>query len=156
LIGRVLIGVDYHPSFQQIAFLVKETGEYSERRLNPSDGEAEKFYRDLRLRGVHVQVGMEATGYGFSEGLASVNTGARSSIEDICTVGFIDKSGGFANRPQFLAAGRFQAGLCLVETEERIGYIDHSGTFAWQSKFVEIGSFDPLHLLPPEQVHLDV
>ena len=59
----MLIGVDYHPSFQQIAFLVKETGEYSERRLNHSDGEAEKFYRDLRLRGVHVQVGMEATGY---------------------------------------------------------------------------------------------
>jgi hypothetical protein len=23
------IGVDYHPSFQQIAFLVEETGEYS-------------------------------------------------------------------------------------------------------------------------------
>jgi transposase len=43
--------------------LVKETGEYSERRLNHSDGEAEKFYRDLQLRGVHVQVGMEATGY---------------------------------------------------------------------------------------------
>jgi len=59
----MLIGVDYHPSFQQIAFLVKETGEYSERRLNHSDGEAEKFYRDLRLRGVQVQVGMEATGY---------------------------------------------------------------------------------------------
>jgi transposase len=59
----MLIGVDYHPSFQQIAFLVKETGEYSERRLNHSDGEAEKFYRDLQLRGVHVQVGMEATGY---------------------------------------------------------------------------------------------
>jgi transposase len=59
----MLIGVDYHPSFQQIAFLVKETGEYRERRLNHSDGEAEKFYRDLRLRGVHVQVGMEATGY---------------------------------------------------------------------------------------------
>ena len=34
----MLIGVDYHPSFQQIAFLVKETGEYSERRLNHSDG----------------------------------------------------------------------------------------------------------------------
>ena len=47
-----MIGVDYHPSFQQIAFLVKETGEYSERRLNHSDGEAEKFYRDLRQRGV--------------------------------------------------------------------------------------------------------
>jgi len=36
----MLIGVDYHPSFQQIAFLVKETGEYSERRLNHGDGEA--------------------------------------------------------------------------------------------------------------------
>src|ERR1700737_1143491 len=59
----MMIGVDYHPSFQQIAFLLEETGEYSERRLNHSDGEAEKFYRDLQLRGVHVRVGMEATGY---------------------------------------------------------------------------------------------
>jgi len=59
----MLIGVDYHPSFQQIAFLAEATGEYSERRLNHSDGEAEKFYRDLKLRGVQVQVGMEATGY---------------------------------------------------------------------------------------------
>ena len=59
----MLIGVDYHPSFQQIAFLAEATGEYSERRLNHSDGEVEKFYRDLKLRGVQVQVGMEATGY---------------------------------------------------------------------------------------------
>jgi len=59
----MLIGVDYHPSFQQIAFLVEETGECSERRLNHSDGEADKFYRDLQLRGVQVRVGMEATGY---------------------------------------------------------------------------------------------
>lgn len=59
----MLIGVDYHPSFQQIAFLAEETGEYSERRLNHSDGEAEEFYRDLQRRGVHVRVGMEATGY---------------------------------------------------------------------------------------------
>ena len=57
------IGVDYHPSFQQIAFLVEETGEYSERRQNHSDGEAEKFYRDLQLQGAYVRVGMEATGY---------------------------------------------------------------------------------------------
>ena len=59
----MLIGVDYHPSFQQIAFLIEETGEYGEQQLNHSDGEAEKFYRDLKLRGVHVRVGMEATGY---------------------------------------------------------------------------------------------
>ena len=58
-----IIGVDYHPSFQQIAFLDQETGECGERRLNHSDGEAEKFYRDLKQRGVSVRVGMEATGY---------------------------------------------------------------------------------------------
>ena len=59
----VIIGVDYHPSFQQIAFLVEETGEYDERQLNHSDGEAERFYRDLKQRGNRVRVGMEATGY---------------------------------------------------------------------------------------------
>jgi transposase len=31
--------------------------------LNHSDGEAEKFYRELATRGVRVRVGMEATGY---------------------------------------------------------------------------------------------
>jgi transposase len=59
----LIIGVDYHPSFQQIAFLDQETGECGERRLNHSDGETEKFYRDLKRRGVSVRVGMEATGY---------------------------------------------------------------------------------------------
>jgi transposase len=59
----LIIGVDYHPSFQQIAFFDQETGECGERRLNHSDGEAEKFYRDLKQRGVSVRVGMEATGY---------------------------------------------------------------------------------------------
>jgi hypothetical protein len=29
----LLIGVDYHRSFQTIAFFVEETGEYDERRL---------------------------------------------------------------------------------------------------------------------------
>src|SRR6266849_4750336 len=59
----MIIGVDYHPSFQQIAFLDQETGECGERRLNHSDGEAENFYRDLKQRGGSVRVGMEATGY---------------------------------------------------------------------------------------------
>src|SRR5277367_4040982 len=58
-----LIGVDYHPSFQQIAFFVEETGECGEQELNHSDGQAEKFYRDLKQRGISVRVGMEATGY---------------------------------------------------------------------------------------------
>ena len=59
----IIIGVDYHPSFQQIAFFDRETGECGERRLNHSDGEAEKFYRELKQRGVSMCVGMEATGY---------------------------------------------------------------------------------------------
>jgi hypothetical protein len=59
----MLIGVDYHPSFQRIAFLVEETGECGEQELNHSDGQAERFYRDLKPRGICVRVGMEATGY---------------------------------------------------------------------------------------------
>jgi hypothetical protein len=59
----LMIGVDYHPSFQQIAFFVEETGECGERQLNHSAGEAERFYRELKQRGVRVRVGMEAAGY---------------------------------------------------------------------------------------------
>src|SRR3982075_4265896 len=59
----MIIGVDYHPSFQTIAFLLEETGECDERDLNHSDGAAERFYRDLKQRGISVRVGMEATGY---------------------------------------------------------------------------------------------
>ena len=58
-----LIGVDYHPSFQTIAFFQEETGEYGEREVNHAGGEAERFYRDLQRRGIRVRVGMEATGY---------------------------------------------------------------------------------------------
>ena len=59
----MIIGVDYHPSFQTMAFLMEETGECGEQELNHSDGQAEKFYRDLKQRGIGVRVGMEATGY---------------------------------------------------------------------------------------------
>ena len=59
----VIIGADYHPSDQYIAFVDTETGESGERRLNHSNGEAERFYRELAARGVSVRVGMEATGY---------------------------------------------------------------------------------------------
>ena len=59
----IILGVDYHPSVQQVAFLDTETGETGERRLNHSDGEAERFYRDLQRRQVKVRVGIEATGH---------------------------------------------------------------------------------------------
>ncbi len=58
----IILSVNYHPSDQYIAFVDAETGEGDERRLNHSDGEAEKFYRELAAR-VSVRVGMEATGY---------------------------------------------------------------------------------------------
>ena len=59
----IIVGVDYHPSVQQVAFLDTETGETGERRLNHSDGEAERFYCDLQRRQVKVRVGIEATGH---------------------------------------------------------------------------------------------
>jgi transposase len=59
----MIIGCDYHPSDQYIAFVDTETGECGERRLNHGDGEAAKFYRELKQRGVSVRVGMEATGH---------------------------------------------------------------------------------------------
>jgi len=55
----LIIGCDYHPSFQQIAWLNKETGEGGNGRLEHND-EAAAFYRSLR--GQAVVVGMEATG----------------------------------------------------------------------------------------------
>ncbi len=33
----MMVGVDYHPSFQTIAFFVEETGECGEQELNHSD-----------------------------------------------------------------------------------------------------------------------
>src|ERR1700736_5939148 len=61
--NMLIIGCDYHPSMQQIAFVDTETGERGERRLMHRDGEAERFYRELKQRQIEVRVGMEATGY---------------------------------------------------------------------------------------------
>jgi len=56
----LIIGCDYHLDFQPIAWVDAETRECGERKLRHSDGEAESFYRDLKLKGVRVRVGMEA------------------------------------------------------------------------------------------------
>ena len=48
----LLIGVDYHPSFQQIAVSEAETGERGQRQLNYTDGEAERFYRNLQQQAI--------------------------------------------------------------------------------------------------------
>ena len=41
----ITIGCDYHPGFQQIAYVDTESGELQERTLQHRE-EAEKFYRD--------------------------------------------------------------------------------------------------------------
>jgi transposase len=57
----LIIGCDYHPGFQQIAFVNTETGELQESRLKHRE-QAEQFYRKLATDGVKVRVGMEASG----------------------------------------------------------------------------------------------
>src|SRR6266704_3544874 len=58
----IIIGADYHPGFQQIAYVDSETGELQERRLQQRE-EAEKFYRELAVQGMKVRGGMEASGH---------------------------------------------------------------------------------------------
>src|SRR5512143_2527816 len=58
----LIIGCDYHPSFQQVAFVDTETGELGERRLVHRE-DAEQFYGKLREQNVKVRVGMEASGH---------------------------------------------------------------------------------------------
>jgi transposase len=69
-----IIGLDYHPGFQQIAFVDTDTGELQERRLQHRE-EAEKFYRELAAQKIKVRVGMEASGHArwFERLLAELN-----------------------------------------------------------------------------------
>jgi len=60
--NMIIVGCDYHPSFQQIAFVDTETGELKEQRLAHREG-AEEFYRALAARDQQVRVGMEASGH---------------------------------------------------------------------------------------------
>ena len=55
----MIIGCDFHPSWQQIAWLDSETGETGEAKLVHAEGEAQQFYQKLSAP---VLIGMEATG----------------------------------------------------------------------------------------------
>ena len=55
----VIVGCDFHPSWQQIAWLDTETGETGEPKLVHAAGEARQFYQQLAAP---VLMGMEATG----------------------------------------------------------------------------------------------
>ena len=55
----MIIGCDYHPSWQQICWMDTLTGETEEKKLDHGSGEAEKFYRQLAGPAL---IGMESTG----------------------------------------------------------------------------------------------
>jgi transposase len=57
-----IVGCDYHPSVQQIAWVDTESGESGELRLQHIEA-AEQFYRELKKKEVTVRVGIEATGH---------------------------------------------------------------------------------------------
>ena len=58
----IIIGVDFHPEFQQIAWVDTESGEFQEKRLTHPE-EAQKVYRALAAAGQPIRVGMEASGH---------------------------------------------------------------------------------------------
>jgi transposase len=55
----ILIGCDFHPSWQQVCWVDTATGETGEAKLVHATGEAEKFYRQLPAPAL---IGMESTG----------------------------------------------------------------------------------------------
>lgn len=55
----MIVGCDFHPSFQQVAVLDTESGELQEHKLMHATGEAEQFYRRLVAPSL---VGMESVG----------------------------------------------------------------------------------------------
>src|SRR5436309_13045915 len=57
----IIIGCDYHPGFQQMAFVDTDTGELNERKLGHRE-EAEHFYRELKVSGKQVRVGWKPVG----------------------------------------------------------------------------------------------
>ncbi len=71
----LIIGCDYHPGFQQIAFVDTETGELRERRLAASLKERSSSTVNWQPRRMKVRVGMEASGHArwFERLLAELN-----------------------------------------------------------------------------------
>jgi transposase len=55
----LIVGCDFHPSWQQVSCFDSDTGEVWERKLTHGDGGAEHFYRQLPSPAL---LGMEATG----------------------------------------------------------------------------------------------
>src|SRR5882724_1337574 len=112
----IIIGADYHSSFQQIAFVDSETGELQERRLEHPEA-AEKFYCELAAQGMKVRVGMEASGHArwFERLLAELNFElwiahqySRPTAQHVPQVG--KREGGYHSLPRIWAVRRRRHG----------------------------------------------
>jgi hypothetical protein len=55
----IIIGCDFHPSYQQVAMFNTEIGRIDDHKLMHATGEAERFYRKLASPAL---VGIEAVG----------------------------------------------------------------------------------------------
>jgi len=55
----MIVGCDFHPSWQEVAWLDDETGETTEQKLVNGNGEAERWYGQLPVPSL---IGLEATG----------------------------------------------------------------------------------------------
>ena len=55
----IIVGCDFHPSWEQVSWLDSETGETGEAKLVHVVGEAQQFYRELPAPAL---IGLEATG----------------------------------------------------------------------------------------------
>jgi transposase len=55
----MIIGCDFHPSWQQVSCLDTETGETGDQKLVHGEGQVQQFYQALSAP---VLIGMEATG----------------------------------------------------------------------------------------------
>ena len=55
----MIVGCDFHPSWEQVCWVDTETGESGERKLVHAAGEAQQFYRELAAPAL---IGLEATG----------------------------------------------------------------------------------------------
>jgi hypothetical protein len=94
-----------------------------------------------------VQIAPQFTGATrFSEGLASVQTAVRVGNKTEYLWGYIDKSGRFVIKPQFISPGVFVNGLAHQTISEfwgipapspgfhnEWGYINRAGKYVWKS-----------------------
>ncbi|MCO6498505.1 MAG: WG repeat-containing protein [Chitinophagaceae bacterium] len=83
--------------------------------------------------------------YGFSEGFASVNIGAKlSSVTKAMTGGkwgFINKTGKVIVEPKYDAAWSFSEGLAAVSQNYKFGFIDKTGKEIVKPQYNEVGNF---------------